>query len=146
MRFEVEYRSDKGPPSRADDSPDVVVIGNSFQMVHKTSTPWSQRGEKSISVKFHPVSVDSMAFLWDTCISIKVYLLTEGKNWSPDRNKFLIWILDGVDDCWIWKCYQEFDDDCSTKCHRGLHKSHTRWPSQSCHVRFQYISLYLLKL
>lgn len=58
MRFEVEYRSDKGPPSRADDSPDVVVIGNSFQMVHKASTPWSQRGEKSISVKFHPVSVD----------------------------------------------------------------------------------------
>lgn len=54
MRFEVEYRSDRGPPSRADDSPDVVVIGNSFQMVHKTSTPWSQRGEKSISVKFHP--------------------------------------------------------------------------------------------
>lgn len=30
MRFEVEYRFDKGFLFRVDDSSDVVVIGNSF--------------------------------------------------------------------------------------------------------------------
>lgn len=56
MRFKVSYRSDARPLLRTDDDSDVVVVGNGFHMVHKTQTSWPQGSEKSITVKFHPVS------------------------------------------------------------------------------------------
>ncbi|XP_048757989.2 laminin subunit alpha-2-like isoform X2 [Ostrea edulis] len=62
MRLEVQYKSDSGSSARADSSPDIVVVGNNFQMTYRTVIPWSLSGERSIVVKFHPTGWKVVGF------------------------------------------------------------------------------------
>lgn len=75
MRLEVQYKSDSGSSARADSSPDIVVVGNNFQMTYRTVIPWSLSGERSIVVKFHPVSATLMMYglMYTAIQSVKVY-------------------------------------------------------------------------